>query len=757
MKHTSTLLTVMALGVVLLHMLPANSQEVEIVAQATQSSSPERREPPSIPLMTPERFSEVIDALVQERDGVIVQDSASLDSFIIATMNHYYIPGSAACIVAGDDITWTGSYGYANIDQGIEVGDTTVFMLASISKTFVATALLQLWEDGLFELDDSINDYLPFAVNHPVYPDPITFRMLMAHTSAITDNFSVLFPLIVPGDSPIPLADFLERYLTPGGMYYSPHLSFGSWPPGNAYSYSNVGAALAGYLVETISGMPFDQYCRDSIFIPLEMYKTSWFFAELDSNNVAIPYDWDGSTYVPYARSGWPPYPAAQLRSSALQLSNHLLSYINAGEFGERRLLESSTVDSAVTIQFEDYGLLWYRLDLGGGRYVWGHDGGWYGVHTKMYYDPEQSIGVSLLTNADPFPPPDSVDYGVAHILLELFDAAADSDQDGMIAIYDNCPESTNPDQADSDADGFGDACDNCPSVYNPDQADEDGDGIGDACDWICGDADGSGGVDIDDVVFLINYIFSGGAEPIPYDAGDADCSGGVDIDDVVYLISYIFSGGPAPCTGTVMDIDGNVYGTIKIGNQWWMTENLSVTHYRNGDPVPNVADNTSWSNLTTGACCNYDSDEGYADTYGRLYNWYALGDTRNIAPEGWHVPTDDEWKQLEKYLGMSHAEAEDIEWRGTDEGGKLKEAGTTHWNPPNTGATDEASFSALPAGFRDSYGNFSGMGSYADFWCAIEASSIGAWFRALGFSYSEVYRLGTHKRRGFSIRCIQD
>ena len=128
-----------------------------------------------------------------------------------------------------------------------------------------------------------------------------------------------------------------------------------------------------------------------------------------------------------------------------------------------------------------------------------------------------------------------------------------DEDGDAVLNLDDNCPSDPNPDQSDGDSDGVGDACDNCIDVFNPSQADSDQDDVGDACDYVCGDADGSEDVDIDDVVFLISYIFASGPEPDPVEAGDADCSGGIDIDDVVYLIAYIFSGGNAPC-----DTDGD-------------------------------------------------------------------------------------------------------------------------------------------------------------------------------------------------------
>jgi uncharacterized protein (TIGR02145 family) len=207
----------------------------------------------------------------------------------------------------------------------------------------------------------------------------------------------------------------------------------------------------------------------------------------------------------------------------------------------------------------------------------------------------------------------------------------------------------------------------------------------------------------------------------------------------------------------TVTDIDGNVYRIVKIGDQWWIAGNLKVTHYRNGDPISNVTDGGDWSGLTSGAYCDYDNDSDTAEIYGRLYNWYAVNDSRSIAPEGWHVPTDEEWKQLEMYLGMSQATADATGPRGTDEGGKLREAGTTHWNPPNTGATNETGFSALPGGYRYANGDFNSMGINATCWSSKESYSLGAWYRSLSHISSQVYRNYTNKRGGFSVRCVRD
>jgi len=205
------------------------------------------------------------------------------------------------------------------------------------------------------------------------------------------------------------------------------------------------------------------------------------------------------------------------------------------------------------------------------------------------------------------------------------------------------------------------------------------------------------------------------------------------------------------------IDIDGNTYQIVKIGNQWWMAENLKVTHYQNGDLIPNITDSLQWTNLTSGAYCNYNNDVNNVATYGRLYNWYAVDDSRSIAPVGWHVPSDDEWKELEMYLGMSQSDADASGWRGTDEGGKMKETGTTHWNSPNTGATNSSGFSALPGGWRYHTGDFDCMGLNDRWWSVSEYSSMYAWFRVLTYSSSQVYRGFYDKQFGYSSRCVRD
>ncbi|MBN1998561.1 fibrobacter succinogenes major paralogous domain-containing protein [candidate division KSB1 bacterium] len=211
--------------------------------------------------------------------------------------------------------------------------------------------------------------------------------------------------------------------------------------------------------------------------------------------------------------------------------------------------------------------------------------------------------------------------------------------------------------------------------------------------------------------------------------------------------------------TGIMTDIDGNTYPTIKIGDLWWTAENLKVTHYRNGDAISNVTDDSVWISLTTGAYCNYDNEKSYVATYGRLYNWYAVNDERGIAPEGWHVPSEDEWQQLEQTLGIGLPQIGEFQWRGWDEGGKLKEAGTAHWLYPNEGATNRSGFSALPAGERSSRGYFSLMRSQASFWSATERLDSGPWIRELSGGHSSIYRAYLNKDavNGLSVRLVKD
>jgi uncharacterized protein (TIGR02145 family) len=200
---------------------------------------------------------------------------------------------------------------------------------------------------------------------------------------------------------------------------------------------------------------------------------------------------------------------------------------------------------------------------------------------------------------------------------------------------------------------------------------------------------------------------------------------------------------------GSVTDIDGNTYKTITIGTQTWMAENLRTTKYRNNEVIPNVTDATAWGNASSGAYCNFNNTKNI-DTiaiYGRLYNWFAVGDSRNIAPVGWHVPTDAEWTMLTDYLGG---------W--SDAGGKLKETGITHWRTPNTGATNESGFTAISADSRNSVGFFyNDWDQSITLWSSTKRNLTDAWKIDMSWETTEVWRSSAYFSDGYAVRCVKD
>ena len=242
----------------------------------------------------------------------------------------------------------------------------------------------------------------------------------------------------------------------------------------------------------------------------------------------------------------------------------------------------------------------------------------------------------------------------------------------------------------------------------------------------------------------------------------DKDCNGDCFGEAVINACDYCAGGntGLAEDYCTMTDQDGNIYETVQIGNQTWMAENLKVTHYRNGDAIPTGYSNSEWTNLSTGAYTVYDNNESNADTYGYLYNWYAMNDSRNIAPDGWHIPTDEEWMELEMALGMSESEANSTGWRGTDQGSQL--AGRADlWNNgdlENNSNFGTSGFNALPGGYRYANNGYYGyMGTSGYFWSSTVFGDYDARSRGLSYSVSEVYRNYYYKSYGFALRLLRD
>lgn len=205
----------------------------------------------------------------------------------------------------------------------------------------------------------------------------------------------------------------------------------------------------------------------------------------------------------------------------------------------------------------------------------------------------------------------------------------------------------------------------------------------------------------------------------------------------------------PLYTAGTgVTDVDGNAYNTIILGTQEWMAQNLTTTRYANGDAIANAIDDSDWGEATTGAWCHYNNDSQFNVPFGKLYNWFAVADPRNVCPTGYHPPSDAEWATLETFLGGSGVA-----------GGKMKEIGTEYWVAPNTGATNTSGFNALPGGDRARNSPFEVMGTLGRYWSSTEIDPVDDVAIAIALTYDGEYvgRNLIFEKYGFSVRCVKD
>ncbi len=336
--------------------------------------------------------------------------NAALDAYIVEQMELENIPGMATVIVKGGEVVWRKGYGLADVAGNVAVTDSTIFALASVSKLFTGTALMQLAEDGQIDLDGPINAHMPFDVVNPNHPNTaITFRMLMTHTSSIQDNEPVMDTYYGPGDPTIPLSELMERYFSPSGADYDAQNNFLASAPGAAFEYSNIATALAGYLVERVAQMPFDAYCNEHIFDRLCMRSTSWFLAGLDVAQVAKPHTYANGQYTTLAHYGFADYPDGLLRSNVNDLAHFMIAFLQQGTFSGNQLLSSASVAEMLSAQVSGdegvMGLNWYPeeifLEDGGTVMLWGHNGGETGVSTDLYIHPQNGIGVAVLSNGE--------------------------------------------------------------------------------------------------------------------------------------------------------------------------------------------------------------------------------------------------------------------------------------------------------------------------------------------------------------------
>jgi CubicO group peptidase (beta-lactamase class C family) len=309
-------------------------------------------------------------------------------------MHSQHIPALSALVFKGETILFETTLGQASIAQNIPLAPNQPFLLASISKTVTATALMQLYEAGKFALDDPINAYLPFPVRIPDYRQDITFRMLLTHTAALADGPALDDQYYNGKDSPVALRNFLQSYLTANGQYYDDYENFYGYAPGEDYSYSNTGYALIGLLVETISGQNFATYTQQNIFRPLGMSNTAWHLRDI-SGRIVQPYNYTRGQYRAIPHYTFTDYPNGGLRSTARDMHRFLSSFTNGGLLSAASIRQMTTPQIPAIDREVGLGMFIMNRRLG----LWGHDGGEKGAATIMAFNPSTGVGAIILAN----------------------------------------------------------------------------------------------------------------------------------------------------------------------------------------------------------------------------------------------------------------------------------------------------------------------------------------------------------------------
>ena len=378
-----------------------------------------------------------------------------LDNQLLTTMEKHKVVGLSAAVFKDRKLIWKGGYGWADLDTRRTVNSDTLFRVASLSKMVTATALMQLYEQSKFGLDDDISQYLGYQIRNPRYPDvKITFRQLLTHTSSIVDSgaYSTILE-----ETPALLQKIdIQDMLVPAGQYYAPD-TFGDYAPGSQFSYSNFGTGIVGTLVEKISGLSFDKYCTRYIFKPLNM-DASFEPADLKNwQNIAVLYRPDAnlSSFKPtkdnyngikptsaaiVAPSALAHSPAGGLRSSSIDLAKFLQAHMNGGTYNHTRILKPDTADLMHSMQwfgnsmggfYKQKGLNFHITDdLVPGKRLVGHSGEAYGLSGDAYYDPDSKLGIIFLMNganlteAHPYY---SVENDIAKTLLTSFSPQANN------------------------------------------------------------------------------------------------------------------------------------------------------------------------------------------------------------------------------------------------------------------------------------------------------------------------------------------
>ena len=343
---------------------------------------------------------------------------AFLDELISAQMEELHVPGVTVSVVKDGEVFFAKGYGYADVEKGILVDpETTMFRIGSASKLFTWTAVMQLAEQGKLDLDADINTYLDFEIP-ATYPEPITMKHLMSHTPGFEDS---IFELLAPGsEQNVPLGEWLAT-----------HIPARVRRPGEVTGYSNYGTAVAGYIVEILAGMPYEEYIRENILDPLGMIQTTAYqpLPEALTPDLATVYVFTDDAYQAHAFEILTIVPAGSISTSAADVAKFMLAHLQDGSYGDAQILEPATMQQMHSTLFTNdprvdgvtYGFV---EDSQNDLWILWHAGSTPLAKTNLVLLPDQNVGLFISGNS---PGADTLRYAVPEAFIDHYYPSADA------------------------------------------------------------------------------------------------------------------------------------------------------------------------------------------------------------------------------------------------------------------------------------------------------------------------------------------
>jgi CubicO group peptidase (beta-lactamase class C family) len=352
----------------------------------------------------------------------------NFEKLIKRVMKISHLSALSAGIVSDNKLVWKKGYGLYDRKNNKKADETTIYLMSSLTKSITATAVMQLFERNYFNLDDDVNNYLPFILRNPNFPNiPITIRMLLSHSSSLgseegdlyaktqmpsgeKDIIHNYYTRIIPANLKIDNYPnpFLKEYLIPGGIY-NRALVWNNIKPGKVMVYSNIAYGVLGYIVELLTKQSFEKYCQKNIFKPLDMIDTSFFLSNLDIKRIALSYEYKSGKYIPIIPYTFLAYPSGSLRTTIKDLANFIIANMNDGMFNDFSLLKKENIKEMHTVQCQKtyhnfkYGLGWQIKGKSTSNKILFNTGGFWGVRAKMIISKYDKIGILFFANVNPF------------------------------------------------------------------------------------------------------------------------------------------------------------------------------------------------------------------------------------------------------------------------------------------------------------------------------------------------------------------